>query len=93
MKSFWLILGFAGQLIFSTRFLVQWIYSERAGKSYIPVIFWYLSIAGSILLLIYAININDPVFITGQSAGIFVYIRNLYLISHEKKESKAHLKL
>ena len=80
INTFWLCLGFSAQVLFSMRFIVQWIASERSGKSVIPVIFWYLSIAGSTLLLIYAIYRRDPVFILGQSAGIFIYSRNLYLI-------------
>ncbi len=85
MKSFWLILGFTGQAMFASRFLVQWIKSEIAGKSYIPTVFWYLSILGSSLLLIYAIYKRDPVFILGQSMGMIVYTRNLILIGREKK--------
>ena len=71
--------------MFSARFLVQWLASERAGKSIVPLLFWYLSIAGSALLLAYAIHREDPVFILGQSVGIFIYTRNLYLIRREKK--------
>ena len=78
-----LIIGFLGQGLFASRFIVQWIYSERKGESSIPIIFWYLSIAGGIGLLIYAIFRQDPVIITGQSFGILIYIRNLYLI-HRK---------
>lgn len=89
MNTFWLCLGFSAQIMFSMRFFVQWIASERAGKSVIPVIFWYLSIVGSSLLLLYAIHRRDPVFILGQSAGIFVYSRNLYLIYRSKKTSFA----
>ncbi|HKA14259.1 MAG TPA: lipid-A-disaccharide synthase N-terminal domain-containing protein [Myxococcota bacterium] len=73
-------LGFLGQAAFSGRFLVQWLASERAGRSVIPVGFWYLSIAGSTLLLAYAISRRDPVFVLGQSAGIAVYFRNLLLL-------------
>jgi lipid-A-disaccharide synthase-like uncharacterized protein len=78
-------MGFFAQILFSSRFLVQWIASERAGKSVVPVLFWYLSLAGSILLLIYAIYRLDPVFIFGQAGGIFIYSRNLYLIRREKR--------
>jgi lipid-A-disaccharide synthase-like uncharacterized protein len=73
------------QALFSARFLVQWIASERAGKSIVPDLFWYLSIAGSTLLLVYAIYRRDPVFILGQSTGLFIYGRNLYLIRREKR--------
>jgi lipid-A-disaccharide synthase-like uncharacterized protein len=84
INTFWLGLGFFAQVMFSMRFLFQWIASERAGKSVVPVVFWYLSIAGSALLLLYAIYRRDPVFILGQSAGIFIYSRNLYLIYRSK---------
>jgi len=85
MNKLWLGLGFFAQILFSARFLVQWLASERAGKSIVPLLFWYLSIAGSGLLLAYAIHRKDPVFILGQSMGIFIYSRNLYLIRREKK--------
>ena len=85
MQTFWLGLGFLAQALFSARFLVQWIASERARKSIIPDLFWYLSIAGSALLLAYAIYRRDPVFILGQSTGLFIYGRNLYLIRREKR--------
>ena len=85
MNKIWLGLGFFAQLMFSARFLVQWLASERAGKSIVPLMFWYLSIAGSVLLLAYSIHRKDPVFILGQSMGIFIYSRNLYLIHREKK--------
>ena len=80
-----LIIGFSGQALFASRFIVQWIYSEKVGKSSIPVIFWYLSIFGGIGLLIYAISRKDPVIITGQLFGIFIYMRNLILIYRLKK--------
>jgi lipid-A-disaccharide synthase-like uncharacterized protein len=88
MNTFCLCIGFFAQLLFSARFLVQWIASEKAGKSVIPLLFWYLSIAGSILLLAYAIYRKDPVFILGQCAGIFVYGRNLWLIRRERRLSR-----
>jgi len=80
LDPFWFALGMAGQAIFFSRFLVQWIASERAGKSYIPRIFWWLSLAGSMLLLFYAIHRKDPVFVLGQAFGWVVYARNLVLI-------------
>ena len=80
LDPFWFALGMAGQAIFFSRFLVQWIASERAGKSYIPRIFWWLSLAGSMLLLGYAIHRKDPVFVLGQAFGWVVYARNLVLI-------------
>lgn len=76
----WIALGLTGQALFSARFLVQWIASERARRSHVPVAFWYLSIAGGLTLLGYAIYRADPVFILGQSTGVFIYARNLYLI-------------
>ena len=85
MSKIWLGIGFFAQLLFSARFLVQWLASERAGKSIVPLLFWYLSIAGSLLLLVYAVYRKDPVFILGQSMGIFIYTRNLYLIRREKR--------
>jgi lipid-A-disaccharide synthase-like uncharacterized protein len=89
MSKLWLGIGFFAQLLFSARFLVQWLASERAGKSIIPLSFWHLSISGSVLLLAYAIHRRDPVFILGQALGIFIYIRNLYLIRREKKTALA----
>jgi lipid-A-disaccharide synthase-like uncharacterized protein len=85
MNKIWLGIGFFAQLLFSARFLVQWLASERAGKSIVPVLFWYLSIGGSALLFAYAVYRKDPVFILGQSMGIFIYTRNLYLIRREKR--------
>ena len=89
MNTFWLVLGFLAQGMFSARFLVQWLASERAKKSIVPLPFWYLSIAGSVLLLAYALYRKDPVFVVGQSAGIFIYGRNLFLIYRERKMSQA----
>ena len=80
----WLGLGFLGQFLFFMRFFIQWLVSERKKESVIPVSFWYLSLAGGILLLSYAIYRRDPVFILGQSLGVFVYGRNLYFIHHKK---------
>lgn len=81
---FWLMIGFIGQLVFTGRFLVQWIKSERRKQSYIPHIFWHLSIAGSLLLLLYAISITAWPIILGQAFGIIVYGRNLALIARGK---------
>ncbi len=89
IDSPWIIIGFIGQSFFFSRFLVQWIASEKKGKSTIPNAFWYFSIAGSALLLAYAIYRLDPVFILGQSVNQFVYVRNLILI---KREERAVLK-
>jgi lipid-A-disaccharide synthase-like uncharacterized protein len=76
----WIALGFAAQGCFSARFVWQWIVSERAGRSQIPVAFWYLSLAGGSLLFLYAVHRRDPVFILGQGMGLVVYSRNLWLI-------------
>ena len=81
-----LSIGFIGQGLFASRFIFQWIYSEKKGESTIPVIFWYLSIFGGIGLLIYAIFRRDPVIIIGQIFGIFIYLRNLILIYNKGNE-------
>tara|TARA_B100001029_G_C14755445_1_gene283071 strand:- start:139 stop:435 length:297 start_codon:yes stop_codon:yes gene_type:complete len=81
-----LSIGFVGQGLFASRFIVQWIYSEKKGESHIPLVFWYLSIFGGIGLLIYAIFRKDPVIILGQSFGLFIYLRNLILIYNKKNE-------
>jgi len=80
-----LTIGFIGQGLFASRFVIQWIYSEKKGESSIPIAFWYLSIFGGIGLLIYAISRKDPVIITGQLFGILIYTRNLILIYRNKK--------
>ncbi|AVB17240.1 MULTISPECIES: lipid-A-disaccharide synthase N-terminal domain-containing protein [Pseudomonas] len=84
-ETFWLILGFVGQAVFTGRFVLQWLYSEFKKRSIIPVGFWYLSMLGSTILLAYAIYRQDPVFIAGQSFGLLVYMRNLQLISRQAK--------
>ena len=80
IEILFLFIGFLGQGLFASRFIFQWIYSEKKGESHIPIIFWYLSIFGGIGLLTYAIFRKDPVIIVGQSFGIFIYLRNLILI-------------
>ena len=87
IEIIFLIIGFVGQGLFASRFIFQWIYSEKKGESYIPVIFWYLSICGGIGLLTYAIFRKDPVIIIGQLFGIFIYLRNLVLIYRKKNEN------
>ncbi len=79
-EFWWVALGLAGQLMFSMRFIVQWIASEREGRSTFPIAFWYLSIAAGLILFVYALYRRDPVFILGQGVGIFIYSRNLWLI-------------
>ena len=81
----WILVGLGGQVLFMMRFLVQWIVSEKAGRSTIPVAFWWLSIGGAAILLAYAIWRADPVFILGQSVGFFIYARNLWLIHAERR--------
>lgn len=76
----WLSVGFTAQFMFSMRFLVQWIYSERARQSIVPEVFWYFSFAGGAMLLVYAIHRMDPVFILGQATGLLIYSRNIYFI-------------
>jgi lipid-A-disaccharide synthase-like uncharacterized protein len=82
----WILVGLGGQLLFMMRFMVQWIVSEKARRSVIPVAFWWLSIGGAAILLAYAIWRADPVFILGQSVGFFIYARNLWLIHTERRE-------
>ena len=82
----WLIVGFFGQGMFSMRFIIQWLKSERMKKSVIPVAFWYFSLAGGATLLAYAIHRRDPVFIAGQGAGLFIYGRNLYFIFRDRRK-------
>jgi lipid-A-disaccharide synthase-like uncharacterized protein len=84
-EFWWVVVGLAGQLMFSMRFLVQWISSERAKKSVMPIAFWYFSIAGGLILLSYALYRRVPVFILGQSTGLFIYLRNLWLIRADKR--------
>lgn len=79
-EFWWVVVGFAGQLLFSMRFLLQWIMSERAGRSVMPVAFWYFSLAGGVVLLSYAVYRRDPVFMMGQGLGLVIYARNLWLI-------------
>jgi lipid-A-disaccharide synthase-like uncharacterized protein len=76
----WLTIGFLGQGLFSMRFIVQWIKSERMKRSVVPLAFWYFSLAGGVALFAYALHRSDPVFIVGQGLGIFIYLRNLWLI-------------
>jgi lipid-A-disaccharide synthase-like uncharacterized protein len=88
MVDFWLLLGFAGQAFFFSRFLVQWAVAEKRGESVVPTAFWYLSICGGLILLLYSVHLLDPVFIAGQALGTIVYVRNLVLI-HKKKKADA----
>ena len=88
IEIFFLVIGFIGQGLFASRFVFQWIYSEKKGESHIPLIFWYLSIFGGLGLLTYAIFRKDPVIIIGQIFGIFIYVRNLILIYNKAKKQQ-----
>jgi lipid-A-disaccharide synthase-like uncharacterized protein len=84
-RNWWVLLGSVGQTLFAMRFIVQWVASERVGRSVIPVAFWFFSIGGGVLLFFYALYIRDPVFIIGQGLGLFVYLRNLYFVFRERR--------
>ncbi len=86
-EGLWVAFGFLAQLMFTARFLVQWLASEKARKSVMPVAFWYFSLAGGVMLTAYALYRRDPVFILGQSMGLVIYARNLWLIQVEKKSA------
>lgn len=85
INKIWLSIGFLGQVMFSLRFLIQWIASEKKKESVVPITFWYFSLFGGLILLSYAIYRKDPVFILGQFGGIIVYLRNLMLIYKKRK--------
>ena len=80
----WLAIGFLGQGLFSARFVLQWLKSERMKRSVVPLAFWYFSLAGGAVLLVYAMHRRDPVFVVGQALGILIYLRNLRLIYRER---------
>lgn len=83
----WMVIGFLGQAMFTMRFVVQWVTSERASRSVTPVAFWYFSLAGGAILFGYAIHRRDPVFILGQGMGLVIYLRNLQLIARYRRGS------
>lgn len=87
-NSIWIAIGLLGQLFFTSRFLVQWIVSERRRESVIPLAFWWFSLLGGVTLLTYAIWRQDPVFILGQATGLVVYARNLTLIGRRQREAR-----
>jgi lipid-A-disaccharide synthase-like uncharacterized protein len=87
--DWWVLLGFVAQFLFMMRFLVQWVASERARRSVMPIAFWFFSLGGGALLLVYSIQREDPVFIAGQALGLLIYIRNLWLIFAEKRALSA----
>lgn len=84
-NTIWIATGLLGQALFTSRFLIQWIVSERRGESVIPLAFWWFSILGGVTLLSYALWRQDPVFILGQSTGLLVYTRNLILIARNRR--------
>ena len=81
-----IVVGFGGQFLFAMRFIIQWLTSEGAKRSVIPVVFWYFSIGGGSVLLLYAIWRQDPVIICGQGLGLFIYVRNLIFIFRERQD-------
>lgn len=85
----WVMFGLMGQLMFTGRFIVQWIASERAGRSIVPEAFWYFSIMGGLIVLAYGVHRVDPVIILGQLPGVIIYSRNLWLIHKAKREAEA----
>jgi lipid-A-disaccharide synthase-like uncharacterized protein len=85
--DFWLAFGIAAQLLFTARFVVQWLVSERAGKSVVPLAFWVLSMGGGLMLLIYGLVRREPIIILGQSLAVFIYLRNLALIFRDRRSS------
>ncbi|NRB35830.1 MAG: lipid-A-disaccharide synthase N-terminal domain-containing protein [Rhodobacteraceae bacterium] len=87
----WVIVGLFAQMLFSMRFIVQWIASEKENRSVVPEAFWWFSIVGGLTLFAYAVHRGDPVFMLGQSLGIVVYTRNLWLIYAEKRAAAAKL--
>lgn len=84
----WLVVGLIGQALFSARFFVQWLQSERLKKSVIPSAFWYFSMAGGLTLLAYAMHRRDPVFIIGQGTGLFIYFRNLQFLWRDRRKNR-----
>jgi lipid-A-disaccharide synthase-like uncharacterized protein len=86
--QWWVALGYVAQIMFTMRFVVQWVASERAGKMVMPLAFWFFSIGGGTLLLVYALYIRDPVFILGQAFGNFVYMRNLYFVLRDRRRER-----
>jgi lipid-A-disaccharide synthase-like uncharacterized protein len=84
--DFWLVFGIAAQFLFTARFVVQWIVSERLGKSVVPLAFWVLSMGGGVMLLIYGLVRREPIIIVGQTLAVFIYVRNLMLIFRNRAD-------
>lgn len=91
--TFWLVIGFLGQALFTARFVVQWLVSEQRRNSVVPEAFWWLSLLGGIMLLCYAISRRDPVIMIGQAMGLFVYLRNLTLVNKAKRHMASPARL
>lgn len=87
----WVVVGLFAQMLFSMRFIVQWLASEKENRSVVPEAFWWFSIIGGATLFAYAVHRGDPVFILGQSLGLFIYVRNLWLIYAEKRAAAGRL--
>jgi lipid-A-disaccharide synthase-like uncharacterized protein len=87
--DFWLVFGLLAQLVFAARFIVQWISSERAGRSVVPFAFWVISISGGLMTLVYGIVKREPVIVFGQGVATLIYIRNIMLIYRERREKQA----
>src|SRR3954447_2523543 len=83
----WLVVGFLGQLLFTARFVVQWVVSEKNRHSVVPVAFWWFSLFGGLALLSYAVSRRDPVIVFGQAMGLVVYVRNLMLVAKAKRRA------
>jgi len=83
---YWLVFGLMGNLAFGSRFLIQWIASERAGESVVPLVFWHLSIVGSLILLVYALHMKNPVFTIAYLPNAFVYMRNIALVKRKQRQ-------
>lgn len=88
-QTVWIGIGFLGQALFSARFIIQWLASERLGRSVVPLAFWWFSLAGGATLLSYALWRGDPVFVLGQGLGLVVYLRNLMLIRQHRRVAAA----
>jgi lipid-A-disaccharide synthase-like uncharacterized protein len=87
--DFWLVFGIAAQLLFTARFVVQWLVSEKLGRSVVPLAFWFLSMGGGLMLLVYGLVRKEPIIILGQGLAVFIYMRNLVLIFRNKNKEAA----
>jgi lipid-A-disaccharide synthase-like uncharacterized protein len=85
----WLVFGIVAQLLFAMRFVVQWIASEKAGRSVMPMAFWFFSMGGGLLTLVYGLVKREPIIILGQVLSVFIYVRNLQLILKDRRRGEA----